>query len=124
MSIVEARPSATNLNLIEVSSPLPILRRILSLLNLNNGWHYGSGRKPTKVTVDNAITIVRIMQLAGAEDFEAFPEEDGGILVAGYNGNDTMEVLCRAEGTYDFTFEIDDEEKDSKDGIDFYDVAA
>ncbi|MBC6441368.1 MAG: hypothetical protein GDA49_13390 [Rhodospirillales bacterium] len=87
----------------------PVASRILSFRELPEGWHYGVGRGAVALAVDNALAVNSLIRTMGATDVEVFPETEGGILVAGYNGEECVEVLCRADGRLEFVYDIADE---------------
>lgn len=94
-----------------------VLGEILSFLSLPDGWHYGSGYAPLQATVDSAISIVNMFRKFDFESLEVFPDSDGGILVAAYHGGVTIDVLCNPDGAFDFVFEMDEDEVDSKEDL-------
>jgi len=83
--------------------------RILSLADLPDGWHYGVGRGATRSAVMNALAVSAKLRRHGATDIEVFPEIEGGILMAGYCGDECIEVLCCVNGNFDVVYEVSDE---------------
>ena len=78
------------------------VRQIFSFQDLENGWHFGSGSPPSIREISSAVSFVSLLRAAGAEVVEAFPDPEGGILVAGYGENDkSIEILCRGDGTFE-----------------------
>ncbi|MCY4326865.1 MAG: hypothetical protein OXC53_04695 [Rhodobacteraceae bacterium] len=67
---------------------------------------------------DNALKISEMFETHGAEDIEAFPCADGGILVSGYRGKRTVDVLCRPCGMLDISLEEDGIHQDDEDRTD------
>src|SRR5689334_2179500 len=115
--------SGSNFTILESSSDnVAVVKRLISFSSLPKGWHFGSGVPPSGETVRMAITIVLAMQQAGAQKFEAFPAENGGILISGYNGSDMMEVFCAPTRAFSFALEVDDEEVEYLEGLDLNEV--
>jgi len=84
-----------------------IRERIRSFQNLPDGWHYGEGVMIPDHVRDDALEISEMFESHEAEDIEAFPCADGGILVSGYRGKRTVDVLCRPCGMLDISMEED-----------------
>ena len=87
----------------------PIIRQILSLKFLPDGWHYGEGRGAERTTVDAALRAYRAFQQRGITRIEVFPDVDGGILLSGYYEDETIEILCGPKGNVHVLYERDDE---------------
>ena len=82
-----------------------IRERIRSFQDLPAGWHYGDGVMIPDHVRDGALKINEMFVRHCAEDIEAFPCADGGILVSGYRGKWTVDVLCRPCGMFDISLE-------------------
>jgi hypothetical protein len=54
-----------------------IENRLLGLLNLEEGWHFGEGNRISEESVLIAITITRKINSTKVSFIEAFPTEDG-----------------------------------------------
>ena len=85
-----------------------VSNRIHSFGRLPEGWHYGEGRNATKIAIALALCIDELFIKHNAEAVEAFPDIDGGILVSGYRGNETIEVFCGPGEYVDILHEKDD----------------
>lgn len=83
----------------------PLIR---SFSELKNGWHYGSGQGATEIATNSALAVDRLLQKYYAHNIEAFPDVDGGILVSGYFGNETLEAFCDPNGRIDLHHEDND----------------
>lgn len=76
-----------------------VFQTIESFGELSEGWCYGSGRPIRKPMRVRAESVVHLLKVAGLDRFEAFPSDDGEILIsAGISGDLFAEVLCLAEG--------------------------
>ena len=83
--------------------------RIRSFARFPDGWHYGSGVAATEAAVAMALEVDSLFVQWGAQVIEAFPDIDGGALVSGYYGKQTLDVLCKASGEIAMTYEPDDD---------------
>lgn len=83
------------------------LARLDGLAKLPPGWHYGSGVPSDPCASIAARQAAWALHDAGAEGLEAFPGEDGSVLVCGYRGPRTASVCCRPDGLYDLSLEDD-----------------
>jgi hypothetical protein len=101
-----------------MSGEVPLMREILALLHLPEGWYFGSGDPPSLTTATYAISVAGTLHEAGAESLECFPDCDGGILVSGYHGDESVEILCRPSGVFDFVLERSEDEVDSAPDLD------
>jgi len=99
----------------------PVVERILSFGDLPRGWHYGNGRPASRVAIDFALRIIRALKDAGAETVEAFPDIEGGILISGYYNDETVDILCQADGTIDLSHEKGDNEIADESAVSFSD---
>ena len=82
--------------------------RIRAFATLPDGWHYGEGRGATDGAITAAIEIDALFMMGGVEEVEAFPGIDGGILLTGYRGPDTLEIRCNPFGQMDLLHETGD----------------
>ncbi len=103
--------SAESKLMLSVTSELDdFTRRLQEIASLPDGWHFGQGSAPSAERVDMAASVGDLMRRAGAETREVYPSEDGGILVAGYCNDDTMEVFCGADNAFRFSLEKNGED--------------
>ena len=84
--------------------------KIQSFRNLKNGWRFGEGRSATEMATQTAMDALNCFFCAGAQSIEVFPEVDGGILVSGYYGHDTLDVICHYDGLMGLVHEVADQE--------------
>lgn len=82
-----------------------LLDKIAGLRALRNGWNYGSGNAVAKASAQNAVQLARMLQVIGIEEFDAFPGDTGSVMLAAYRGNESVEIQCFPNGTYDYQFE-------------------
>ena len=100
-----------------------ILHRILSFLELRDGWHYGEGRGATRPAVDLAIRIKDLLTSFDLEEIEAFPDVNGGILVSGYCDDDIFEIFCGADGNLEIEHRIEQDGVFESADVQFDDLA-
>lgn len=94
-----------------------ISRRILSFLDLADGWHYGDGRAATQTAVNLARSISSLLVRNNADEIEVFPDVSGGILVSGYYADDILEIFCSADGNLEIEHRVEQDTRFEKDGI-------
>jgi hypothetical protein len=87
----------------------PIVERILSFQKLDDGWMYGKGKPTSSKMTEKALNIYRLAKTYGAEDMEAFPIEDGSIMLAVYHTNTMAEIWCSTSGELTIKIEKNDE---------------
>lgn len=73
--------------------------KILSFLALPNGWCYGYGVAPFLFVALKAINATALLRSFGMLSTDAFPAEDGSVLVTGYIDDYTVEVYCESDWT-------------------------
>lgn len=76
----------------------PVVERILSFQQLSEGWMYGKGEPTSSKMTEKALNIYRLAKTYGAEDIEAFPIEDGSIMIAVYHSDMMVEIWCIKSG--------------------------
>src|SRR5208337_1082027 len=81
----------------EAPCPDPIVEKIRSFANLQEGWNYGEGRAPSRFVIDKAIEIYQIGKEL-ALDAEVFPLVDGDIEVSLYMEDHFMDILVHEGG--------------------------
>ena len=101
-----------------------IARKIEAFAALPDGWHFGDGVGAVVEAVKSALAVNSLLVLHGARNIEAFPLIEGGVLVSGYGGRDTLEVRCQPDGRMDLAHEVDDEEHYWQDAVSLNDIEA
>jgi hypothetical protein len=86
--------------------------KIWSFVSLRDGWCYGVGVPAKQSVATQATTVATLLEARGCEKTNAFPGEDGSILVTGYFGDYTIEVYCEPSGELHLVIE--------KDGTEIY----
>lgn len=87
----------------------PVVERILSFRTLKNGWMYGAGKPAPAKMIETALRIYQLLKNYGSETIEAFPIENGRIMLAGYHDNNSIEIWCEFSGNFDVIIEKDNE---------------
>lgn len=100
------------------SSEVAPITELVAFLSLPHGWHFGDGLPASRQAVHAALAMRTVLQASGAQNFEVFPAVDGGVAIAGYNGQEMIEVFCEPEGHFGFLYEIDGEEKCASENLD------
>ena len=97
-----------------------ISEKIFSFEKLPDGWHYGSGIGSTTEAVVTALEVGILLIDYKARNVEVFPDINGGIMVAGYRDQETVDVHCMPDGALELTYEVNDELKyaDNRASID------
>ncbi len=108
----------------EFSDSDQITMEILSFRRLKAGWYFGVGDPPSAYVAVLALHVANLARQYGATSVEAFPDSDGGILIAGYYEQETVEIFCQPDGMVTFTHEKDDREVNSITQLDARDVAS
>lgn len=75
-----------------------IENRLLGLLNLDAGWHFGEGNKISEESVLIAIAITRKIKSPKISFIEAFPTEDGFVnLRLGIRQNTIIGMIIKSK---------------------------
>ena len=99
-----------------------IKEEIDSFTALLDGWHFGEGVGANEVAVRVAHDVHDLMIENGAEEIEAFPAIDGGVLISGYFDNESLDVSCRPNGAMEIDHEVNDNLKYEREGLYLNDV--
>ena len=83
--------------------------QIRSFAQLPDGWHYGEGCGATEKAIETALEVNSLLLECNAHEVEVFPGVDGGILLSGYQEDDTLQVRCDPSGRMDMLHEVNDE---------------
>jgi hypothetical protein len=85
-----------------VGPPVPMNRstesKIRSFSTLQNGWHYGEGKAPSREMIDVAIGWNGVLNWLSFSNTDAFPGIDGEIMVTAYSGPHYIEILIETVG--------------------------
>lgn len=101
-----------------------IAKEIEAFAALPDGWHFGDGIGAVAEAVQSALAVNELLARQGARNIEAFPLIEGGVLISGYGGRDTLEVRCQPDGRMDLAHEIADEEHYWQDAVSLNDIEA
>ena len=85
-----------------------IRKRILSFTQLPEGWHYGEGRSADECAIELALKVSSLFAHYGADEIEAFPDIEGGVLISGYRDRHVVEVFCDANDRLNLLHEMND----------------
>lgn len=72
---------------------------------LPTGWHYGQGAAIKQPVIDAALEVIALLMKIGASTCGTFPAVNGEILVAGYFGNEVLDIRCLENGMFDIEFD-------------------
>lgn len=85
-------------------------RKIKQFANYHDGWSFGRGLKFTNKVIEKSIEVFKMFHSYGFIETNAFPGENGEIMITAYKNNYCCEVVAYQDGSYDFIIEKDDEE--------------
>ena len=91
------------------------IKKIWSFVSLESGWCYGRGISASFYVAILATNVVSLLRCNRMESADAFPSEDGSILVTGYADNYTIEVYCETNGNLKLVIEDDNDELECLD---------
>ena len=98
--------------------------KIRSFAQLPDGWHYGEGCAATEQAVTAALDVNAQFLMHIPDAVEAFPAVDGGVMVGGYWGGHTLEIVCGPSGRLDMVHELDDEVAAERSDVSLDEVTA
>ena len=75
------------------------IRKINSFAGLPIGWHYGDGEPPSTQIIEDAENFVRLANLFGLSEANAFPGVDGQIELTFYVNEYTYAFMFEINGT-------------------------
>lgn len=101
---------------------LETARKIASFLALPTGWNYGHGKPPGRDLVGRVLDLHTLLNALGLRETDAFPGDDGEILLRAYAGDRCAGFLFNPDGSIDLSLEDGDLEEFSKEGVDASDV--
>lgn len=89
--------------------------KITSFLTLPVGWNYGYGKPVTRILAKEVLSFHVLLESFGIEETDAFPGEDGEILLRAYTNEYCASFMFNPDGTVDISFEDRDIEIYSKE---------
>ena len=101
-------------------------RKIIDFGALPEGWHYKNGKPPNSDTIATALLFEHVINIK-YDKTNAFPGENGEIMVTGYNGDKYIEISIEVDNTYNLckkenSNEIYAEKANMLDAVEFVDV--
>lgn len=84
--------------------------KIASFVALPNGWNYGCGKPATPALAKEALAFHTFLERLGIEETDAFPGEEGEILLRAYTDEYCASFTFNANSTIDLSFERGDVE--------------
>lgn len=91
-------------------------RKIASFLALPAGWNYGHGKSPSHELAGRVLDLHALLNGLGLRETDAFPGDDGEILLRAYAGERCAGFLFNPDGSIDLSLENGDLEEFSKEG--------
>ena len=85
-------------------------KKIKRFSNYDDGWSYGRGLKFTSEVIEQSINTVKMFQLYGFIETNAFPGEGGEIMITAYKNDYCCEIIAYQDDRYDFIIEKDGDE--------------
>ncbi|MBV9842058.1 MAG: hypothetical protein JOY99_11135 [Sphingomonadaceae bacterium] len=91
----------------DLTSPgaMRAFREVAATAELPFGWRYGEGIPSGQLARENAGLCITIFSLAQVDEITVLPDPDGGIMIIGYRGFDSFEILCLASGRFEVQFD-------------------
>lgn len=80
--------------------------KIAAFANLPDGWHYGSGTRPSDATIRRALEVHDVLLSLGFAATEAFPGPNGEIVVTAYEREHCLEIVAESDGSVSIIYEI------------------
>jgi hypothetical protein len=102
----------------------PATKAILEFSRMRPGWFYGSGAAFGIEVIVSALKAKTILKDLGCEAYEAFPRQDGAIVVAGYRDEYTVNVTCYSRRSFDLLIEREDDEIVDVEGVSLGDISS
>jgi hypothetical protein len=117
--VAAAAPAFVNVTGQTITLPPPnhTEEKIRSFSMLAVGWHYGSGRTPSREMIATAVQWHRYLISLGFTVTDAFPGRNGEIMVTAYEGPYYIEILLETTSTVSFLHERDGQEVRSLDHV-------
>lgn len=94
------------------------MRRLDGIRALATGWHYGEGNPPAAETVHVVEQLYEAAAMLGLRT-DVFPVVDGSVMLAVYLRDRLLEFVAMPDGAFTVYQEIDGEEVEPIEGIDF-----
>ncbi len=92
-------------------------QKITSFGKLPAGWNYGQGSPATSDRVITAILYNRLYRAYGFSKTDAFPGNDGEIMITAYEGDHYVEITFEIDNTCRFVYEYQRNEEVYKEGL-------
>jgi len=84
----------------------PTTQKLLAFMDLEEGWHFGEGKKIARPSVYMGLQIHHMAIANGFQETDAFPGVDGEVCVTVYCGSDYYEITVETDGTITFIHEV------------------
>lgn len=99
-----------------------VLGQMVDIWQLKEGWHFGEGTTILHWCLGNMIAVSGLLTRAKALKQEVFPSTEGGVLVCGYRGRNTIEIYCNPDKYYTFRFQVNEQDVKYQEHLTFEDV--
>src|SRR5262249_36313641 len=100
----------------------PIDSKIASFANLPVGWRYGTGGPIEASMIVRGLSWRIFLNAAGFSNLDAFPDQDGGILIAAIDAAHYIEIILEANGFVSIGHDINDAQAEYLSHIDELDA--
>jgi len=91
--------------------------KIAGFEELPEGWHYGSGSRPSHKTIQKALEINAELDASGFSKTNAFPGIEGEIQTTAYHGSLYLEFTIGPDGKITYAFEYNNNEIKYRSGL-------
>lgn len=85
-------------------------KKINSFSKFTNGWSYGRGIQFSEDVIASASRVLKLLHNYGFIETDAFPGEDGEIMITAYKNEFCCEIITYQNGKYDFIVEKNNDE--------------
>jgi len=93
-----------------------VIRRIDELAGIADGWHFGTGKRPSAHVLALAKAVASYAMSRGISSLDAFPTKDGGATVVLYIGDDDHSFQVQRDLSFRYWNESDPE-SDIQEGL-------
>lgn len=98
--------SASAWSLSYATEEFPTARKLHEFGWLRSGWHYGTGGPISDGVIARGVDIVHVLSEVGFTRTDAFPSEDGEVLVTAYYRDHYVSILVQIDGQYTLNYEV------------------
>lgn len=91
--------------------------KLISFAYLPIGWNFNKGVPAQEAALKTAITLLEVLINSGFKDTDAFPAEDGSVMVSAYVGSDSYDFDVKVDGTITVAHAREDDDLFYQEGM-------